>query len=311
MSLHRQPILSLWTTTLVSLMLATAVLASSPASLTAAVPGTHATHEPTSEDSRRSTAPPVRSSSGDPIPFETEAELLHFLRTAQVGLVGTTDKGINRPRKVRLTRGGRTLDGILRTADLIHQRVRTPGGAMIHTLRDSFRFEAAAFEVDRMLGLGRVPPAVLRRVDGKRGSIQLWIHGVTDEQDRRKLDHKFRDHVRWVEQVGEHRLFDGLIANIDRNQTNMLIDMDAEWLWLIDHSRAFAPLNDVEGLERIRRCPRATYEVLRNTTEAELHRRLGAFLLKPERRALLKRWQVLTAHLEALVNEHGEGAVLY
>ena len=43
------------------------------------------------------------------------------------------------------------------------------------------------------------------------------------------------------------KLFDQLIANIDRNQGNLLYD--ADWhLFLIDHSRAFTTRTSLDGI---------------------------------------------------------------
>lgn len=262
------------------------------------------------------TAPPLRDGDGQPLPFENEISLLGFMSGAHVELLGTTSKGINRPRKVRLMgslSGGvpQTIDAVFRAVDQVHPRHRTPDGRLLGNLRDSYRYEVAAYRVDRMLGLGRVPPAVLRRVDGRSGSLQIWIHGATDEQDRRQSDHVFRDHLSWVRQVGEHRLFDALIGNVDRNQTNLLIDLEHEWLWLIDHTRAFVADDQIAALDKIQTCPRRVYRAFQSVPTQTLEDRLADILTPREIRALVVRWRRIHEHLTQQVKRYGEGAILY
>ena len=114
--------------------------------------------------------------------------------------------------------------------------------------------------------------------------------------------------VEWAKQVCRQRVFDNLIANIDRNAGNILVD--GEWnLILIDHSRAFAQRQDAvrEGDDPGRP------GVLR---EAEGPRR--GRLMKQVRpwvlgdgtvRAILKRRDKIVAHFEKLARERGEAVV--
>lgn len=41
--------------------------------------------------------------------------------------------------------------------------------------RDAAIFESAAYELSRLLGLGRVPPVVERSIDGQKGTLQIWM----------------------------------------------------------------------------------------------------------------------------------------
>lgn len=259
----------------------------------------------------RWSAPPLQGTDGQLLPFDDERSLLGFMAGAHIELLGTTSKGINRPRKVRLLAAEHTLDAVFRSVDEIHPRFRTPEGRLLGNLRDSYRYEVAAYRVDRLIRLGRVPPAVLRRVDGRHGSLQLWIHGVTDEQDRRATDHVFKDHLSWVRQVGEHRLFDALIGNVDRNQTNLLIDLENEWLWLIDHTRAFVADDHIVDIERIQNCPRRVYRALQSLPMETLQDELDDILTAGELRALVQRWQRIRGHLAHRVKRYGESGILY
>lgn len=255
--------------------------------------------------------PAYRDASGEPLPFADEEALLDFMRSAEVRFVGKTEKGVNRPRRVELRDPSRTVDGVFRTVDTFKERHRTPSGRVVAFLRDSYRFEVAAYRVDRLLGLRRVPPTVLRTVGGREGSLQLWVHGVVDEERRRESGHRPAHSLRWLEQAAERRLFDRLIANVDRNLGNSLMETDTEHVWLIDHTRAFAEMSTIERLDSITRCPRSAYQALQSSSEGDLRARLGTVLRPGEFDALIARWREMASHLEDLVKVHGERTVLY
>ena len=65
--------------------------------------------------------------------------------------------------------------------------------------------------------------------------MDLWIENVAmDEVERLKRKAEDPDKDRWSRQYVIMQVFDQLIANTDRNQTNILYDRDWK-LWMIDH----------------------------------------------------------------------------
>ncbi len=105
---------------------------------------------------------------------------------------------------------------------------------------DNWRNEVAAYELDKLLGIGMVPPTVERSVGGRAGCLQLWVTGSTMD----KHDTSFPDVEKWHDQVSVMWLFDDLIANVDRHLSNAMASPEYR-LMLIDHSRSF---RDNEGL---------------------------------------------------------------
>ena len=111
--------------------------------------------------------------------------------------------------------------------------------------QDSWRTEVAAYELDKLIGLGMVPATIQRIYDGKQGSLQFWLDY---ESSRVKMNEETRvknkltppNPIDWNQQVAKVRLWDNLIYNTDRNLGNLLITEDWK-IRLIDHSRTFGP----------------------------------------------------------------------
>ena len=108
---------------------------------------------------------------------------------------------------------------------------------------DSWRFNVAAYRVDRLIGLRMVPVTVPRTWRSERAAFTWWIDDVMmDEGTRVKSQQQPPDSGIWNEQMQMVRLFDQLIANTDRNAGNLLIGKNWE-VWAIDHTRAFRTQN--------------------------------------------------------------------
>jgi hypothetical protein len=164
--------------------------------------------------------------------------------------------------------------------------------------------------VSQALGLGRVPPTVCRRVGKTSGSVQIWVEQAMTQTEAAERSLVPPDRTRWDLEKHRMAVFDALIANLDRNQGNILIDRD--WrLWFIDHTRAFAQTGDLLNRQRLTRCSRDLWLALRHMDEGSLRRRLEPFLTKAEIGALLERRQELVTHFEALIAANGEAAVLF
>lgn len=172
---------------------------------------------------------------------------------------------------------------------------------------ESYKSEIAAYELDRLLGLDMVPVTVERRVHGKGASAQLWLDGCRllksagGETPRRARE--------WGRQVCRQRIFDALIANIDRNAGNMLVDEDWNMI-LIDHSRAFVE-NETPFLDDITAVDRQLYEALKALDEETLNERLRPWLFGDGSvDDLLERRDRIVERLDRLAEERGAAAVI-
>ena len=161
----------------------------------------------------------------------------------------------------------------------------------------------AAYELDKMLGLDMVPPTVERTIEGRPGSIQLWVNGC-----RTYKEGTAPATTDWNHQVSRVNLFDALIGNTLRNETNLLVDPDSEII-LVDHVGVFS--SDTELRNPPAHFDRRLLAKLRALREDEVQIRLTKILSREDIKNVLKRRDALLTHLAKLVAEKGDAAVLF
>ncbi len=264
---------------------------------------------PPAVESTEEAAPRWVGPDGEALPFIDDRQALDFLRNADIVSAKPIGKGINKPVKLLLERDGIKAHAIFRRVNLYVPTYSPPGRRLV-TARDNFRFEPAAYELGRMLGIHNIPPVVERSFDGRKGTIQLWIENAIDEQKRRErgLESPYPD--RWARAQNVRKVFDALIHNIDRNQGNILYD--PAWnVWLIDHTRTFVAETELAIRKRIVRCDRDFFQRLKTVDRQAAAAKLDPYLTHPELRALMVRWQKLVDHIQGLIDRRGEPAVLF
>ena len=238
-----------------------------------------------------------------------EAE--EFLRTARVVDREGIGKGITRPEKLTLTDDKQTLHAAWKTID-----VHKPGQQRMERgwefdFRDSWKSEVAAYELDKLLGLGLVPPTVERRVDGRTGSLQMWIEAAMTEDDRKQKGLEAPDAAAWNAQMHKVRLLHQLTYNTDyRNVRNVLVDPKFR-VYAVDSSRAFRIQEELLTPEDLVGFSRAVLEKLAALDRPTLVARLGAWLDGRQIDGLLARRDRILALVKERIAEKGEGAVLY
>lgn len=251
-----------------------------------------------------------RDVDGDPLQDQDHAVILEMLRTAPIVERTIMDRGVAKNIRLVLDDGGARVRAVLR---VVNRKEREDIGfaRKVLTFRDSYVFETAAYELDRMLGIGRIPPTAERRVGGADGSVQIWMEGVTPEDILLEEDRlKPPDLERWHQQKAIMRVFDALIANTDRNQGNLLID--ADWnIWFIDHTRAFRETSKLLGDDRLTRCERRLWAVLKQTDQDAIRELMTPYLTSREISKLVLRHKKLIRHFDELIEKKGEDAVLF
>ena len=187
--------------------------------------------------------------------------------------------------------------------------------------RRNYRFNVAAYELDKLLGLNLVPPSVERTVNGRQASVTWWLDDFAmNELDRRRKGIEPPDPDRWGRQVQAVRVFDELISNTYRDTApplylnsvwdNLLITTD--WtVWIVDHTGAFRVRRELQDPDSLVRCPRTVLGRLRALNKALLQQALTRYLSSQQLDALDARRALLVRHFDRQIETKGEAVVLY
>jgi hypothetical protein len=242
-----------------------------------------------------------------------EAEV--FLRTAEVIAREDIPEGVTHPQRLTLSDGKHTLRASWKTIDEHKPGLwRGENGSYQFDFRDSWKHEVAAYELDKLLGLGMVPPTVERRIDGRRGAVQLWVEGVMTGKARRdrKIEPEGPRHIiRWQHQIHCVRLFHQLTYNTDLgNLENILVSPDFQ-VWVIDASRAFRIQRELIAPDDLKCFSRAALKRLEALDEAVIEETMGDLLSDLQVEGLLARRDRILTLVKVRLVEKGPGQVLF
>ena len=172
---------------------------------------------------------------------------------------------------------------------------------------ESYKSEIAAYKLDRMLDMHMVPPIAERNIEGKTGAAVYWIENTKSWSVAKPPQ---GPEPMWSLQLTRMKMFDLLIANIDRNQGNLIYD--ADWhLFLIDQSRAFIDKKDLKDLAPLGRVDRKLWEKMQALTLADLDAGLGNWVDNKGKKSLLVRRDLMAKSINELIKKRGETSVFY
>jgi hypothetical protein len=242
-----------------------------------------------------------------------------FLKTAEITKSERIGEGVTNPWKLYLKKGGFEKKAAWKNIDQ-----DLGGGAM-----DSWKYEIAAYRLDKLIGLYMVPPAVEREFQGKKGDLSLWAdsqysllkimeHGIKIPQSAREQV----DDMKYV-----YRLWCCLIANDDPTQQNILYTKDWRTI-LIDFSRAFRSnkkyterlVFGINGIKRtqadrkpflIRRVPRVLLDKIKALEFASIKQAVEPYLTDKEIESIIARKKLILDEIAEMVKQNGEDKVLY
>jgi hypothetical protein len=247
---------------------------------------------------------------GEPLPFQTDDQILRYLQEARIVSSKTVGVGINGIQKVVLEKGGLQVHAAFRDVRERKRNVRLQDGRFHLIFSDDCIFEVAAYRLSRILGINAVPPTVERTIQRRKGTLQIWVEKAMMQSEYLQQRPKVNSARERIRQHQMLYLFDSLISNDDRNAGNLLWDPDGK-LWMIDHTRAFRWDRGAPGLERIRMCDRAVFQRLKEVGDDVIESELKGVLSRRELSSLLERRQQIVEHLERLIAEKGEEDVLF
>jgi hypothetical protein len=243
----------------------------------------------------------IGSEHGSKIWLGREKEIEDYIKTAEIVSMKDIPVGVTKPQKATLAPGG--------PVEAIAWKFLPPGRKQGYW--ESYKSEIAAYELDKLLGLGMVPPTVERRYKGDLGAAIMWCPEIQSFKDMGGPPKNVppQQVARWNKQLIRAKMFDNLIYNMDPNLGNWLVDK--QWnLILIDHTRSFTTDKKMAH-EDMRRIDPELWQKMEALTEESLQAALGEWIGKREIRAVLERRDKMREIIAKLVKDTpgGEAAV--
>ena len=210
------------------------------------------------------------------------AAIEEYIKSAKVVSMKELSVGVTKPKRAELAPGGPV-------AAIAWKKI-PPG--RYEGYWESYKSEIAAYELDKLLGLGMVPPTVEKRVEGDLGAAVMWVSptksfkelGGVPGQKGVKGPPPAQIGM-WTNQITRAKMFDDLIGNTDPNLGNWLVD--PAWnLILIDHTRAFTSNNLYHQLVQV---DTELWDKMKALDEASLTAAVGRWLDKREIKGILER----------------------
>jgi hypothetical protein len=244
-------------------------------------------------------------------------DLEKFLLSAVIVRAEPIGEGVTKPMKVYLKQG-----------DVEHKAAWKNVSGSPLGVPDEWRYEIAAYRMDKLLDLRMIPPTVERELGGHPGSLQLWAETARSLLDVMDKGIPIPPSVSELMVRNKYlvRAFDSLIANDDRTQQNIRYTEDWRTI-LIDHSRSFRSSKDSfeslffgrHGTKKgddgrlflFKALPRAFFERLKSLTFESIQAATAGTLNEKEIRAVLARRDLLIKDIEEMIAERGENEILY
>ncbi len=230
-------------------------------------------------------------------------KLENYLRTAEIiSVEKDTEAGRTAPWRITLN------DGITQRQGLFKYINRSRPSL----LPDSYKYEIAAYELDKLLELKIVPPVVEREIEGTTGSLQLYLEGCIREAERKRKKIDPPDPVSFQNMLEVINVFENLVLEEDCFDANdILVDLDEWKAYRVDFSMAFSPLPEIISGCKINKCSRKFYNNLLQLDDLQVKNKLKPFLNDPEIEALLQRKKIIIEKIGQLIKEKGQDAVLF
>jgi hypothetical protein len=223
-----------------------------------------------------------------------ESQIEEHLKRADVTSVEDIGTGVTHPRRAHLKP--------TKPVESLVWKVLPPGRRGGYW--ESYTSEIAAYELDKLLKLKMVPPAVERRIDVETGAAVMWLGGIRSVKQR---GGKVPSGVVWGKPLRKMLMFDNLIGNTDRNAGNILVGPPGQ-LILIDHSRAF--LTNKSLPSKLERVDSELWERMKMLTRDDLTRVLRSWIDDDAINAIVERRNRMAAAVDQLVAKKGSAVVI-
>jgi hypothetical protein len=237
---------------------------------------------------------------------EAKEKALEHAKIIKSKLLGT---GITHPVKLTMQDGDAVFYAVFKKIDEHKSGMTQLSKGTEMDFKDSWHYDVAAYELDKMLGLNMVPVAVERKYNGDKGAVVWWVSNAMTEGDRKAKGLNPPDNDAWSQAMFKVRLFDNLIYNIDRNIGNLLID--SNWkIWMIDHTRSFKNSDRLKSQDDLTKFSLSMIQAIKKLDESSLKAHCGKYLSKYEIESMLKRRDEIVALFDQLHTSLGD-SILY
>lgn len=246
----------------------------------------------------------------EPAPHRSRAEMEQFLINAEILQRKAIGQGVTNSEKAMLSDGKLQHEAHIQSIDVQNNSFTSSRGTELN-FKDSYKYNIAAYRLDKIMDLNMIPVSVVRKVGGKTSAVTWWVDDkMFDDVDRKKQGIEPPNQDDWNKQMYVVRVFDQLIYNTDRNLGNLVIDK--QWrMWMIDHTRAFRLQTKLLNEKNLVMCDRKLLSSMRKLDQDTMEEQLLPFLTKGEIKAILARRDLIVKYFEKAVKEKGEDAVLY
>lgn len=247
-------------------------------------------------------------------PNLTDEQKHDFLMNAKVVGSKHTGKGVTSPWKLTLSDGTVTHDAAFQTVDEHKTNMQFASGQTEMLFVDSYKYDIAAYQVAKLLGLAdMMPVTVERKWEGKSGALSWWLPtmpGMMDEGERLKQKKDPPDPEAWNRQMWKKRIFAQLVYDTDPNLTNLLISPDWK-VYMIDFTRAFRLYNKLENAKNLTKCDKQLFANLQKLDQSQLEEATKRYLNKSEVKAVMQRRDLIVDYFKKLAAEKGDAEVFY
>jgi hypothetical protein len=232
---------------------------------------------------------------------QTAKEMETFLQTAAIVGRGPGPGGRTDAWKLSLQSGDTILPALFKYIDR-----RRP-----EPLADSFRYDLAAYVLNKYLGLSYVPPIVERPVEDVAGAVQAFVSNARSIPDLREQKIKPESPEAFERAMADLIVFQALVYDDCRNEKDTLVSGEDGLIYRVDFSEAFAPdTGDAPGCN-IRRCSSLLYRRLLAWDDGTVAGYLGRYLSEGEVRALNTRRNLIVRRIRLMIKSMGESNVLF
>jgi len=178
-------------------------------------------------------------------------------------------------------------------------------------MADSYKYDIAAYELTKLLGVELIPPVVDREMKGRQGTLQVFLENCIREKDRRRKKLEPPDARAFGRALEELKVFVNLAYDDCFNSDDLYIHMEDWRVCRVDFSEAFAPVPELLPCCDLTVCSKKLYKGILELDEEAVRAALGRYLSDEEIGALLIRKNLVIDKIKALIAEKGEESVLF